>query len=708
MDFFERQDKSRALSIRLTLLFFLAVFMTFLTVHVLIVAVCAFFLPSEYRESPAVSVQANENSIEVSLSEEKSDPQSDFIDRNVLNPAFLFVDFLIVGGLILGSAAVRFFRLKSAGVDGVACELGGRAVLRGSSEARDQRLRNVVEEIAIASGTPIPRVFVMESAKSVNACAIGSSPDDAAICVTRGALDYLTRDELQGMIAHEFSHIANNDVRLNMRLIGLLFGLEVLTIVALWMMRSVLENYRLVFLCVVGIMLFCIGGVGLFFGNVIRAAISRQREYLADASAVQFTRNPLGIAGALKKIGCAKVGSTISSSRCEQASHMFFGSVFKPGFFQSLYRTHPPLIKRVKALDPTFDGVFPDSVDVGDFVVETSKINDAVVAFADAPSSAAPKMNSTPSADASVSADSAPVDSNFSARADSSFDSAKRSSEIEVNPSVTPTALYGDWAVKEGKREGVKIAPRLLEPIPAGVDGLLVEASAAKAAFYSALLSREPSVCARQLDLLGRVENEEFKKLLGKISPLVRPLSEPARLQTVRVATSLIKNLSSEDYKRFRKTVIDFCAADGRLDFFEYSVQMVALRELDAFFQLTPPNRVRYSLFSMIEGWVRTVLVALAYEGEENSNDAEKAFRSGCEVLGFVVDFPSTRDYTFSSFTTALNELACASPQLKKTILQACWRCILSDSIVTERESALLSVIAAALGAPAPVWKDWR
>ena len=696
MDFFERQDKSRALSIRLTLLFFLAVFMTFLTAHVLIVAVCAFFLPSEYSDQPVAAVQVDADSIDVEISEEKSDPQSDFINRNVLNPVFLFVDFLIVGGLILGSAAVRFFRLKSAGVEGVACELGGRALLRDSSEARDQRLRNVVEEIAIASGTPIPRVFVMEKAKSINACAIGSSPNDAAICVTQGALDYLTRDELQGMIAHEFSHIVNNDVRLNMRLIGVLFGLEVLTIVALWMMRSVLENYRLVFLCIVGGMLFCIGSIGLFFGNVIRASISRQREYLADASAVQFTRNPLGITGALKKIGCAKVGSTISSSSCEQASHMFFGSVFKPGFFQSLYRTHPPLINRVKALDPTFDGVFPDSVGIdSDFVSETSNISGAVVAFANAQNSNAPKKTSIPSADASISADAA-------------SDLTKLSSQIEVNPSVTPTALYGAWAVKEGKREGVKIAPRLLEPIPAEVDGLLVEASAAKVAFYSALLSHDPSVYARQLDLLGRVENEEFKKLLGKISPLVRPLSEPARLQTVRVATSLIKNLSSEDYKRFRKTVIDFCAADGCLDFFEYSVQMVALRELDAFFQLAPPNRVRYSLFSMIEGWVKTALVALAYEGEENSNDAEKAFRSGCEVLGLVAVFPSTRDYTFSSFTTALNELACASPQLKKSILQACWRCILSDSVVTERESALLSVIAAALGAPAPVWKDWR
>lgn len=688
MDFFERQDKTRAASVRLTVLFSISVFLTFLTVHVLIVSVCAFFLPSE-SSVPVVQGEADSGGSEVYV-----DPQSAFIDRNVLNPAFLFIDFLIVGGLVLGSAAARFSKLKSAGVEGVAVALGGVPVLRGVTEARSRRLYNVVEEIAIASGTPTPRVFILEGVKSVNACAVGTSPSDAAVCVTRGALDILTRDELQGVVAHEFSHILNNDVRLNMRLIGMLFGLEVLTIVAIWMMRSVLEEYRLFFLAVVGLILFCIGAIGLFFANIIRAAISRQREYLADASAVQYTRNPLGIAGALKKIGCAKVGSVIASSSCEQASHMFFSSVFRPGFFQNLYRTHPPIAKRVKVIDPTFDGVFPTDVDVPDLEIASLGVEAGEVAvFAVDPTATTPEKPSLSTPDSST-------------QGRHNLDAS--TTEFKGPSAACPSSLYGDWARKDEAHSEIRIAPSLLEPVPPAVDRFLVDAPRARAVFYAVLFSHDASVRARQLALVNRVENQETLRLLEEITPSIRSLSDPARLLAVRLATPLIKSLTLDQYKLFRNIVVEFCAADGRLDFFEYTLQMVALRELDLFFRLSPPLRTKYHDFALIEGRFKTVLVALAYEGEEQAGVAGKAFHDGCAVLGYSTDFPKARDYTLKSFTDALLDLAYSSPQLKKLILQACWRCILHDGAVTERESALLSVVAAALGAPAPIWRDWK
>ena len=688
MDFFERQDKSRAASVRLTALFSISVFLTFLTVHVLIVSVCAFFLPSE-SSAPVAQGETNPGGSVVYV-----DPQSAFIDRNVLNPAFLFIDFLIVGGLVLGSAAVRFSKLKSAGVEGVAVALGGVPVLRGATEARSRRLYNVVEEIAIASGTPTPRVFVLEGVKSVNACAVGTCPSDAAVCVTRGALDILNRDELQGVVAHEFSHILNNDVRLNMRLIGMLFGLEVLTIVAIWMMRSVLEEYRLFFLAVVGLILFCIGAIGLFFANIIRAAISRQREYLADASAVQYTRNPLGIAGALKKIGCAKVGSAIASSSCEQASHMFFSSVFRPGFLQNLYRTHPPIAKRIKVVDPTFDGVFPADVDVSD--LKTASLGadlEDVAVFAVNQSENAQKKPSLSTSDSST-------------QVRRSLDAA--TTELKDSSPTSPSSLYGGWARKDNAHNGIRIAPSLLEPVPSVIDQFLVDASRACSVFYAVLLSHDATIKARQLALVNRVENQETLRLLEEISPSIRSLSAPARLLAVRLATPLIKNMTLDQYKLFRNTVVEFCAADGRLDFFEYTLQMVALRELDLFFRISPPMSAKYRDFTLIEGRFKTVLVALAYESEGQTEAAEKAFHEGCAVLGYLTDFPKTRDYTLQSFTDALLDLGYCSPQLKKLILQACWRCILHDGAVTERESALLSVIAAALGAPAPIWRDWK
>lgn len=690
MDFFDRQDKSRAASVRLSVLFAVAVFLTILTVHTLIVSVFAFFVSSD---RPALVAQSGG---EAGVSEVVVDPQSDFIDRNVLNPCFLFCDFLIVGGLVLGMAARRFYELKAAGVEGVAVSLGGVPVIRGATEARSRRLYNIVEEIAIASGTSTPRVFVLEGVKSVNACAVGTSPDDSAVCVTRGALDLLTRDELQGVVAHEFSHIINNDVRLNMRLIGMLFGLGGLTVVAFWMMRSVLEDYRFFFLTVVGFILLCIGGVGLFFATLIRAAISRQREYLADASAVQFTRNPLGLASALKKIGCAKVGSAIDSSNCEQASHMFFSSVFHPGFFQNLYRTHPPIIKRVKAIDPSFDGVFPSEVVSDDSDGMTLwDANDAnAVVFAAEPVKEVQTKRPCPS-----------PDSWSHSRSNLDESSMKRESQPAA---ATPSELYGDWARKDDVRGGIKIAPTLLEPVPPAVDQFLVDAPSARAAFYAVLLSHDATVRANQLALVNRLESCETLRLLKEITPAIRSLSDPARLLTVRLATPLIKSLTPDQYELFRRIVVEFCASDGRLDFFEYTLQMVALRELDAYFRESSSRPVKYRDFTLIEERFKTVLVALAYEGEEQVDAAEKAFHAGCAASGYLTDFPKTRDYTLQSFTDALQDVSYSSGSLKKSILQACWACILHDGAITERESALLSVVAAALGAPAPVWREWK
>lgn len=284
--------------------------------------------------------------------------------------------FILVAGfttlVVLGASAVRTVQLREGGGSSVAEGMGGREVFQETADSDERKLLNVVEEMSIASGVPMPRVFVMEGEDGINAFAAGWTPDTAVIGVTRGAIARLSRDELQGVIGHEFSHILNGDMRMNIRLMGLVFGLIALAVAG----RVLLEiswysrpsrndkdkgNLALA-IVLIGVVLLVMGYIGSVFGHLMQAAISRQREFLADASAVQFTRNPAGLAGALKRIGAA--GCEVRNARAREASHMFFGESDSP--FLSLLATHPPLAERIRRLDPAWDGALPDPREGGE------------------------------------------------------------------------------------------------------------------------------------------------------------------------------------------------------------------------------------------------------------------------------------------------------------------------------------------------------
>ena len=275
--------------------------------------------------------------------------------------------------LLIGVGSLYKIAELSGGGEVVARGLGGRRVLADTHELRERVLLNVVEEMAIASGTPVPPVFLLDDERAINAFAAGTSPQNAVVAVTRGSIDTLSRDELQGVIAHEFSHILNGDMRLNLRLIGLLNGILLIAMIGYFLMRS--GSSRLYFstsssnkkggnpLPLLGLCLYVIGYVGVFFGHLIKSAVSRQREFLADASAVQFTRLPDGIAGALKKIGGLVYGSRLQAPRAEEASHMYFGNGIASPIL-ALLATHPPLAERIRRIDPTFDGRFPQAGEI--------------------------------------------------------------------------------------------------------------------------------------------------------------------------------------------------------------------------------------------------------------------------------------------------------------------------------------------------------
>jgi Zn-dependent protease with chaperone function len=338
VDFFARQEQSRRTTRYLVVLFSLA----FLACALATATVIAFLFELLPRlDTPLLSTTADQFGPHANIG------------------AFLG----IMGGTmaLMGIASAYRSATLARGGAGVARMLGGTEVQADTTDPLHRRLLNVVEEMSIASGVPVPDVFVLEAEPGINAFAAGLQPSDAAVAVTRGALERLNRAELQGVIAHEFSHILNGDMRLNQRLLGFSFGILVLALAGRWMLRSSTYMRRGrdrsgSAALALGVALTVIGAIGVFFSRLIKAAVSRQRETLADASAVQFTREPSALAGALKKIG--GYTATLSSADSEEVAHMLFGT--GSNAFRGWFATHPPLVERIRALEPGFDAAqFP-------------------------------------------------------------------------------------------------------------------------------------------------------------------------------------------------------------------------------------------------------------------------------------------------------------------------------------------------------------
>jgi Zn-dependent protease with chaperone function len=350
MDFFGEQARARRKSRWLTLWFVLAVLFIVLTIY--FIAIIAFASVPRFSGAPpegsAFNTLPMSSALITALLHNNGAP---FPWRYLWHEDYFLWTFLLVGGGIGLASLYKIHQLSRKGGAIIAAELGGRYISRETTAPEERRLLNVVDEISIAAGIPAPQVFLLDDEKDLNAFAAGTTPANSVVAVTRGLLDQLERDELQGVIGHEISHIVNGDARLNLRLIGVLHGILILSMVGRVLTRARGKNAGGVVL--LGLCLCLIGVIGVFFGRLIKAAVSREREYLADAAAVQFTRNPNGIAGALRRIG--RIGSHLQHPRAEEASHLFFGGSAKLSFLPTLLATHPPIkqrIARIENIDP--------------------------------------------------------------------------------------------------------------------------------------------------------------------------------------------------------------------------------------------------------------------------------------------------------------------------------------------------------------------
>ena len=337
------------------------------------------------------------------------------------------------------------------------------------------------------------------------------------------------------------------------------------------------------------------------------------------------------------------------------------------------------MVSRIRAIEPTFDGVFPEKLErVKSFDEEEEK----------------------PETGDSVASSNATADAS-----DKTAQGAKpRIGGLGAVLGVSAAALYGDWAQSAQQSSGgaLKIAPSLLEPVPSELDEILVDTDGAKAAFYSILLSSDPRVREGQVAFAQKSETSAVLERFDKTRTLVESLPATTRLLIARVATPLLKELSLEEYQAFRKTVVEFCAADGRLDLFEYTLQIVALYELDVFFRLAKPRKIRYSNLAQVEESLLTTLACLAHEGEETVGDAQKAFKAGCDVVE-LSRAASGRSYTLGSFevSTSLWGSRRNSKEGRRSVLA------MRSLRRIGRSEAAFYAVTAALSVPAPIWRDW-
>ncbi|HVS64923.1 MAG TPA: M48 family metallopeptidase [Thermoanaerobaculia bacterium] len=575
----------------------------------------------------------------------------------------VFLTVAIVVSAVIGAGTLYKILSLREGGEAVARLLGGRPVDANTRSGSERRLLNVVEEMAIAAGMPVPAVFVLEREGGINAFAAGFTSGDAVIGVTRGAITLLDREELQGVIAHEFSHILNGDMRLNLRLMGLLHGILVLSLMGYWILRSGRFSRRGAGAAIVlfGVALWAIGSIGAFFARVIKSSVSRQRELLADASAVQFTRNPMGLADALRKIGGLSVGSRLQTSQAEQASHLLFGDGMKHAFGGGgMLSTHPPLEERIRALDPAWDGAYPE--------VERVSI-----------SREAPTAGTAAGVSALAGA------------------TAPAPPAVDVQEATARAGRILDGALER--------SASLISTLPGTLRADVHEPAEAEALVYALLLHEEEEPRARQIDLLRSSAGERANALLasvGRASRALRGASGRHRLPVVDLAMPALRSLSKEQYEVFMKRVRALIESDQELDLFELTLQRMLARHLAPHFERPERSAVQYYALRGVAEQCSVLLSALAHlEGRAAAADA---FRAGARCLGDAVslELVPAESCRLDDVDRALRTLSQLAPRHKRSLVDAIGVTIAWDREVTVEEMELLRAICDTLDVPIP------
>ncbi len=642
MNFFESQDRVRKNTAKLVFLFALAVIILIIMTNLLVMMVFGYVNSEQLRDSETLIQQMDWQ-------------------------AFVAVGAGVSVVILVGS--LYKIMALSAGGKAVAESLGGQLIPQDTEDLNRRKLLNVVEEMAIASGTPAPPVYLLADELGINAFAAGFSPRDAVIGVTQGTIDHLTREQLQGVIAHEFSHIFNGDMRLNIRLMGVLNGILIIGMIGYYILYSTAYSRHRrgsdkgaggMLALAIGLMV--IGFAGTFFGGLIKASVSRQREYLADASAVQFTRNPNGIAGALKRIGGLEYGSKVDNPGAPEVSHAFFAQGIS-GFMQALAATHPPLAKRILRIDPHWNGKFDysDKIDRPRDEDEAAKTQTATRARI-----------------------------------------TNKIAAVAVGAAVADVMKAIDQ-IGNPKQETINYARSLISELPIAIKEAAREPYGARAVIYSLVLDRGQEVRAKQLKQLHDHADPDVYGLTCALMPEMSGLDFKYRLPLIDITIPALKQLSISQYKAFRLNLIALIEMDSKVDLLEWSLQKILFNHLDGQFFKLPHTQARYSRPAQVKKEIELILSVMAYAGQQNQSDAEKAFDSAAQALELSeLALRARNEIRLSGVDAALEKLAGLKPLAKLRLLKACVASIMHDQRVSPVEVELLRAFSDVLDCPMP------
>lgn len=588
----------------------------------------------------------------------------------ISHASLLLISTLAVLGLIAGCAAYRISSL-SAGGKAVADDVGGEPVPPDTQDPAQRQLRNVIEEVAIASGTPVPDIYLLPDEPGINAFAAGYSPSDAAICVTQGCLDHLTRDELQGVIAHEFSHVLNGDMRLNIRLMGLLFGIMALSIIGrqmtwsrgntgIW--DSDDDRNRLSAWFLVGIALMIIGSIGHFFGRLIQAAVARSRETLADASAVQFTRQTSGIAGALKKIAVLAEGSRLQIANRHEIAHMMLGDV---DHFNAWFATHPPLMERIRLLEPYFRE--QQLVELKAKVQATSAEHDGTT---QAPRELPPLEWPGGLAVGAVVA--------------------------ATQVAAAPAAAVGGEPVSHTTVSTRETFTRLREAVR--------QPESAIAVVLALVMSRQQELRAKQGRLVANAFGDDVQSAASEFATGLEALPPTSHMPLLSLAFPALKQLPQGRQQTLLDTLDGVVGIDPQVGLDDYClVRLLRMHVLEACRPRSAPVDGQKKLPACRDS-VALVCAVVATYGANDDTAARRAW-----LLAMNQAFPgSTATWQAlpldwqAPFDRALDDLDRLMPAAKEIVIQSLLSAIRADGVVTPAESELLRVICASLHCPVP------
>jgi Zn-dependent protease with chaperone function len=636
MDFFAQQARVRGSSRRLVVLFVLAVVAIVAAIDV-VVWIAMGHRPVEGEPAPS-------------------------------NLSLLLTSTVVVLAGIGLSSLFRIMSLSGGGKN-VAESVGAVPVPTDTRDPQLRQLRNVIEEVAIAAGVPVPDIYLMEDEPGINAFAAGYSASDAAVCVTQGCLDNLNRDELQGVIAHEFSHVLNGDMRLNIRLMGLLFGILVLAIVGrkvIWFGggRSSRRDGGGGQVWMIGLALIVVGYIGYFFGRLIQAAVARSRESLADASAVQFTRQTDGIAGALKKIAVLSEGSELQVANKQEVAHMLFGEA---GKFSALFATHPPLVDRIRALEPGFREE------------ELTQLAESIQRAANRQAQAAEV--------ASASKPKNPLDI----------------PGISMPPAL-PTVLAGAAVATVGGAPDFRQAAALRDSLPDSLTRAVQQPESALPTVLALAMSADTTLQATQRRLIADAFGDDLQRSAVAAFGDVETLSPTLRLPLAALSFPALKQLSAGRQQTLLDTLDALVRADGRVDLDEYCLtRLLRVQLLEA----QQPNRTPMEGLKKLPACRDSVVLVCAIVAQNGSTDEAAARRAWLlamqqafpgEAMSWQVPPPGWQ----APFERALDDLDRLMPAAKDVMIQSLVSAIQADGVVSADEAALLRVICASLHCPLP------